>query len=109
MLPAGQRLALIRADRWIGYWRATEAVDRLEKLLAWPSRQRLPNMLLIGPTNNGKSMIIERFRRAHSPGSEADPECIPVLCTQTPTNPSPFRFYAAILAAGRTAADRCPL
>ncbi len=25
----------------------------------------MPNLLLIGPTNNGKTMIIEKFRRAH--------------------------------------------
>jgi len=25
----------------------------------------MPNVLLIGPTNNGKSMLIEKFRRAH--------------------------------------------
>ena len=67
LLPADQRLAVIRADRWIGYPRASQALARLEALLAWPSRQRMPNMLLIGPTNNGKSMIIEKFRRAHPP------------------------------------------
>ncbi|MFF8032311.1 TniB family NTP-binding protein [Streptomyces sp. NPDC016626] len=50
----------MRADRWIGYPRATEALERLETLLAWPSKQRMPNLLLIGPTNNGKSMIVEK-------------------------------------------------
>jgi len=54
LLPADQPLAVIRADRWIGYPRASQALARLEALLAWPTRQRMPNMLLIGPTNNGK-------------------------------------------------------
>jgi len=99
LLPADQRLAVIRADRWIGYPRASQALARLEALLAWPTRQRMPNMLLIGPTNNGKSMIIEKFRRAHPPGHEPDREDIPVLCLQMPPNPSPPRFYSAILAA----------
>ena len=99
LLPADQRLAVIRGDRWIGYPRAAQALARLEALLAWPTRQRMPNMLLIGPTNNGKSMIIEKFRRAHPPGHEPDRENIPVLCLQMPPNPSPPRFYAAILAA----------
>jgi type II secretory pathway predicted ATPase ExeA len=99
LLPADQRLAVIRADRWIGYPRASQALARLEALLAWPTRQRMPNMLLIGPTNNGKSMIIEKFRRAHPPGHEPDREHIPVLCLQMPPNPSPPRFYSAILAA----------
>ena len=46
LLPADQRLAVIRADRWIGYPRASQALARLEALLAWPTRQRMPNMLL---------------------------------------------------------------
>lgn len=98
-LPAAERIAQIRADRWIGYPRAIEAVERLETLLAFPRRQRMPNMLLIGPTNNGKSMIIERFRRAHPPVTERDREHIPVVCVQMPPEPSPLRFYAAVLAA----------
>lgn len=66
-LPAAERLAHARADRWIGYTRAVQAVARLEELLAWPGKQRMPNLLLIGPTNNGKSMIVEKFRRSHPP------------------------------------------
>lgn len=98
-LPDDQRLGIIRADRWIGYPRATEAITRLEELLAWPTRQRMPNLLLIGPTNNGKSMLIEKFRRSHPVEHEPHREHVPVLCLQMPTNPSPSRFYAAILAA----------
>lgn len=66
-LPDSERLQRIRADRWIGYPRALDAIDRLEMLFEWPSKQRMPNLLLIGPTNNGKSMIIEKFRRRHPP------------------------------------------
>ena len=64
-LPADERIQRIRADRWIGYPRAVEALNRLETLFAWPNKQRMPNLLLIGPTNNGKSMIVEKFRRSH--------------------------------------------
>ena len=48
LLPAAERLRHVRADRWIGYSRATEALARLESLFAWPARQRMPNLLLIG-------------------------------------------------------------
>ena len=34
---------------------------------AWPNKQRMPNLLLVGPTNNGKSMIVEKFRRTTRP------------------------------------------
>lgn len=98
-LPDAERLRYVRADRWIGYPRATEALARLETLLAWPAKQRMPNLLLIGPTNNGKSMIIEKFRRTHRPASHPDREEIPVLVVQMPSEPSVGRFYTALLAA----------
>lgn len=98
-LSASERIDQIRADRWIGYPKAVEAVDRLQTLLGWPRKQRMPNLLLIGPTNNGKSMIIERFRRQHLPRTEPDREHIPVLCVQMPSEPSEIRFYTALLAA----------
>ncbi|MHA7269661.1 TniB family NTP-binding protein [Arthrobacter sp. HLT1-20] len=98
-LPADERIRRIRADRWIGYPRAVQALTRLETLYDWPGRQRMPNLLLVGPTNNGKSMIIERFRRQHPPDSTADRENIPVLCVQMPSEPSIPRFYTAVLAA----------
>ena len=73
-LPGEERLRFVSADRWIGYTRAAAALERLEELYGWPGRQRMPNMLLIGPTNNGKSMIIEKFRRGHPPISHPDRE-----------------------------------
>lgn len=98
-LPAAERLRHVRADRWIGYTLANHALDRLETLLAWPVRQRMPNLLLVGSTNNGKSMIIEKFRRTHPPVSHPDREEIPVLVVQMPSEPSVLRFYVALLAA----------
>jgi hypothetical protein len=99
LLPAAERAQYARADRWIGYPRATEALARLEAVFAWPARQRMPNLLLTGPTNNGKSMIIEKFRRTHPPVSHPDREEIPVLVVQMPSEPSVGRFYTAMLAA----------
>ncbi len=104
LLPDAERQRYVRADRWIGYTRATAALERLETLFAWPAKQRMPNLLLIGPTNNGKSMIIEKFHRSHPPVSHADAEKIPVLVVQMPSEPSVARFY--ILESGT--ADRVP-
>nr|WP_051047132.1 TniB family NTP-binding protein [Nocardia asiatica] len=99
MLPDAERISYVRADRWIGYTRAMQALARLEGLLSMPGKQRMPNLLLIGATNNGKSMIIEKFRRDHPPVSHADREEIPVLTVQMPSEPSVSRFYVAVLAA----------
>jgi len=100
-LPDSERIARIRADRWIGYPKARQALDQLEDLFTLPERQRMQNMLLISPTNNGKSMIIEKFRRQHLPyvSEDGEKEIIPVLTIQMPSDPSISRFYTLLLYA----------
>src|SRR5438045_5639672 len=48
---------------WIGYPTEIMALEKLRELFDHPQRQRMPNLLIIGHTNNGKSMIIEKFCR----------------------------------------------
>ncbi|MEF9906991.1 TniB family NTP-binding protein [Streptomyces sp. P9-A2] len=38
--------------------------------------------------DNGKSMIVEKFRRTHRPVSHPDREETPVLAVQMPSDPS---------------------
>lgn len=100
LLPDAERLTLLRTERWwIAHDRAKAALARLEALLRdGPGQVRPPNLLLVGPSNNGKSWIVERFVRAHiRPGGE-DAECRPVVAMQMPTEPTVTRFYAALLA-----------
>jgi hypothetical protein len=102
MLPDEERIQHVRADRWIGYTRARSTLQRLEELFNWPTKQRMPNLLIIGPTNNGKSMIIEKFKRNHlwvAVREYSDHELIPIVVAQTPSEPSVARFYAMLLAS----------
>ena len=66
-LPAAERILCIEKDNWIGYSRARQALNKLQNLYSHPQRQRMPNLLIIGPTNNGKSMIVEKFCRDYPP------------------------------------------
>ena len=66
-LSKEQRTIALQNEYWIGYTRAQEALSRMEELLNYPKKIRMPNMLLISPTNKGKSMIVEKFRRKHLP------------------------------------------
>ena len=95
------RIRRIRTDRWITYSRAEAALTDMEDLLSFPKRTRMPNLLLIGPTNNGKTMIVEKFRRSHPPIPPSDaPESavtVPVLKVQMPAGPDEARFFGAIL------------
>lgn len=97
------RIRHIRSERWITYARAEEALLQLDDLLTFPKRTRMPNLLLVGPTNNGKTMILEKFRRSH-PTTEASATdhgaaIVPVLMVQMPAAPDESRFFSAILKA----------
>ena len=66
MLPTAERLARCGAEHWIGYTRANQVLARLEALVVEePGKVRPHNLLLVGPSNNGKTMIAEKFCRAH--------------------------------------------
>lgn len=94
-----ERIAYIRSPRWIGYPRAQETIDRLENLLTHPRSHRMPNLLIIGDTNNGKTMLVQRFCNRHKPEDNPDGEAavVPVLYVQAPPIPDESRFYNAIL------------
>ncbi len=110
-LSQPERIEYIQRDNWIGYTRAIEASLKLHELYSYPQRQRMPNILIIGPTNNGKTMIIEKFCRVHKPivkrqhievdiydlGEQNLLEEMPVVSVQMPPSPDTRRFYLAIL------------
>jgi hypothetical protein len=100
LLPNPDRVQRIRTDRWVGYTKAEEALLKLNTLITHPKRQRMPNLLIIGPTNNGKTMIIEKFRRSH-PISENPKKYLsneyPVIVMQMPSDPKIARFYSILL------------
>lgn len=88
------------ANCWIGYTRANQAIALLERLLERePGRVRPRNLLVVGPTNNGKTAIAERFLRAHRQHAAADGEheIIPALLVQMSASPSADRLFSAIL------------
>lgn len=95
-LTAEQRIEFLRQPRWVGYQRAREILDQLEAALRHPKVQRMPNLLLVGETNNGKTMLASRFVRQHSGSADGKRT---VLMVQAPPVPDENRFYAGILEA----------
>lgn len=98
---SASRIQRIRMDRWIGYARAEAALAAFEDVLSFPKKARMPNLLLVGQTNNGKTMIVEKFRRRHPPVEAIDAKegvaQVPVLKIQMPPGPDERRFFGAIL------------
>ena len=64
-LSDADRIAWIQSDRWIAFDQAQAAVDRLESLLAYPPRDRMPCLLIYGATGMGKTKILRKFERQH--------------------------------------------
>jgi hypothetical protein len=98
-LSDADRIQHIKKSRWIGYGRAKEILSKLEDLLVHPRQSRMPNMLLVGETNNGKTKLISRFRDLHPATENPDGGAvsIPVLYIQAPPSPDERGLYNAIL------------
>jgi len=98
-LPAAERIAHLRRPRWIGYPRAKQLLNKLDDLLTHPKTHRMPNLLIVGNTNAGKTMLANRFVQLHpaDDNPQGDAVIVPVLAIQAPPGPDEGRFYNAIL------------
>ena len=102
-----ERIQFIRSEHWIGYSNALKASMELQELLVHPKRLRMPNMLILGPTNNGKSKLIQHFCNMYPPTPHHDStrapgdfgfyKVLPILHLQMPPNPDVKRFYTMIM------------
>jgi len=98
---APERINAILSAKWIGYTRAMDILKTLEDLLLHPPILRMPNLLLVAPTNNGKTLLLHRFFKAHPPfiNATATGLEIPVVYIQAPPKPDIRAFYMNILVA----------
>jgi len=73
----------------------------MEEIFNHPKMHRMPNLAIIGETNNGKTMLLKTFYRRHAPTEEAYLEhpTLPVLMLQAPPEPNEGRLYADILTS----------
>lgn len=93
------RIRRIQSARWIAYTHARQVLDKLDDLLHFPQKHRMPNILLVGETNNGKTMIVNRFQSLHKSFDNPDGSGItlPVFMVQAPPVPDEGRFYNEML------------
>jgi len=96
-----ERIRAIRAGTWLGYPRAKEILTRMEDLLEYPRITRMPNMLLVAPSFNGKTSILERFLEQHPPALDPVGEATicPVVMVESPPTPDVSSFYSRVLDA----------
>lgn len=99
-LSDADRIKYIMEDRWVGYTHANEILIRMEDLLNHPHCSRMPNMMLTGRSNSGKTHLVKRFRDLHLPDSnpEGGSISVPVLYIEAPGKPEITALYSSILS-----------
>lgn len=110
-LPKPERQQFCKADRWVGYTRATQIMNRLDDLLTYPRTLRMPNILIVGRGGNGKSSILERFAHRHPiQVSGSGSPVAPVLRVEMPETPDASQLWSTILwAMGISHGEKDPL
>jgi len=95
MLSSEERASWIRQDRWIGYPRADQILKRLQELLSYPPRDRMPCLLLFGATGMGKTRIVQKFLRDNRSSFDeiTGTTRVPVAAIQMPPTPWERDFY----------------
>lgn len=98
---AKERIYAIQAGVWVTYSRAKEILARMEMLFEHPPIDRMPNMLIVGESNNGKTQILNHFVATHppDPNPEGDAAIVPVVMVRSPSTPDVGRLCAHILDA----------
>lgn len=94
-----ERILYIQSGRWIGYERAKNIIGYFNELVNHPKVSRMPNALLVGDTNNGKTMVLETFVKQHPAREREDGQSVyaPVLMIDAPAKPDVDEFYCSIL------------
>lgn len=101
LLPAEERIAWIRRERWIEYSRGVRALERLADLLAHPPRDRMPCLLVHGTTGMGKTRILQKFLRSNPAvfNETTGYTRLAVAAIQMPPHPNELHLYEEILVS----------
>lgn len=98
-LSGKDRIAFMDQPRWVSYPLATRLLDTLRGLMEKPARPRMPNLLIVGDPNNGKTTIVRRFQDLHGQCFEnEDTEPVkPVIIAEAPPSADEKGLYISIL------------
>ena len=92
-----ERTGYIKKERFIVYPSAKKILDKLEELLIEPKKTRMPCLLIVGDSNNGKTSVVKKFYKSHMPTDGIETDAVPVIIVQAPPRPDVAMFYDAIL------------
>jgi len=95
----GERIKFAQEFKWIGYSQSKTILKKMEDCMNYPKCHRMPNILLVGDSNNGKTAILSKFKKQFIAYIDEDTKKVinPVVMIQAPPEPDEKRFYNAIL------------
>lgn len=98
-LPDNERIEFIYAPRWIGYKSAHEVLEVMQGLMNRIKQHRMPNLLLIGDSNNGKTTVIKRFNEKFGETyiDDNDHLNVPVRLIQAPPSANEKELYISLI------------
>lgn len=97
LLPNNERIAFIDTPRWIGYSRANEVIEVIQGLMNKVKQHRMPNLLLIGDSNNGKTTIIQDFAERFGESYSDEHLVVPVCLIQAPPSANEKDLYISLI------------
>lgn len=97
--PAEKRLRAFQEDFWIPYERAEQIIDSIERRIQAPRTQRMRGVLVVSPSNNGKSSIANEIMRRYPIRKNSDDGMIavPVARIQMPPKPDEVAILHMLL------------
>jgi len=98
-LTDNERINFMDEPRWIGHKTTQEILDTLQGLLLKPERPRMPNLLIVGDSNNGKTTIVRRFQDLCGQSyvnDDAEP-VKPIILAEAPPSADEKGLYISIL------------
>lgn len=77
-----ERLIHIEKPVFFPYKHASDILEEMEDLLIHPKTNRMPNLLIVGRSDNGKTEILKEFLKRHP--AEDRPEFDSVFAPESP-------------------------
>lgn len=96
-----EKIEKVQEQVWIPYPQAQNTMQELEDFFNYPKKERMPNLLIVGDTNNGKSTILNKFASKY-PLYTNIRNYWHVIKISAPISPSNNALYEKILDEIRT-------
>lgn len=93
------RIRHIQKPLFIPYSRSTELLSEMTALLDHPQTNRMPNLLIVARSNNGKTELLKEFKRRNPAQERTSEDYIyaPVVYVECPPGPNDSMFLEQTL------------